>query len=102
MVDLARLPALPNCKPKCLTCTEGKSLVPYMMATMDSENDAAFSQYPRPNETPSKTPNSDKPKLKQINIMGYSIRTDQYRYTAWIKFIGKTFQKSNVNSSKFF
>lgn len=95
LVELARLPIIPKCHEKSLTCTEGKSLVPYMMEiAKDSEDDVAFSQFPRPSEFPSKNPNSDKPKLNQIKIMGYSIRTPQYRYTVWIKFTGKTFQKS--------
>lgn len=45
-----------------------------------------FTQYPRPNIYPNKKINSDKPRLKNIKIMGYSIRTDRYRYTEWIKF----------------
>ena len=46
----------------------------------------AFSQYPRPSKYPTIKPNSDKPKLAEIRIMGYSIRTSRYRYTEWIKF----------------
>lgn len=44
----------------------------------------AFTQYPRPSRFP--TSNSDKPRLKQIKIMGYSIRTSRFRYTEWVKF----------------
>lgn len=46
----------------------------------------AFTQYPRPSLYPTLKPNSDKPRLKDIKIMGYSIRTDRYRYTEWVKF----------------
>ncbi len=46
---------------------EGVSTVPLFTDTKKSWKKAAFSQYPRPN-----------------NIMGYSIRTEQYRYTEWI------------------
>ena len=42
---------------------------------------AVFSQYPRPSDTPQE--NSDQPKLKDIRIMGYTMRTERYRYTEW-------------------
>ncbi|KAB1253041.1 Iduronate 2-sulfatase [Camelus dromedarius] len=44
----------------------------------------AYSQYPRPADSPQW--NSDKPSLKDIKIMGYSIRTIDYRYTVWVGF----------------
>lgn len=47
---------------------------------------AGFSQYPRPGVSPTWSPNSDKPRLHKIKIMGYTLRTKRYRYTAWIKF----------------
>ena len=46
---------------------EGVSVVPLLEEPKKKWKSAAFSQYPRPK-----------------NIMGYSIRTDQYRYTEWI------------------
>lgn len=46
----------------------------------------AFSQYPRPGEYPTLKPNSDKPKLKEIKIMGCSMRTNKFRYTEWCGF----------------
>ena len=46
---------------------EGISMVPLFTNPKKSWKKAAFSQYPRPG-----------------NIMGYSMRTDQYRYTEWI------------------
>jgi iduronate 2-sulfatase len=45
---------------------EGTSTVPLMKDISRPWKKAAFSQYPRPK-----------------NIMGYSMRTDQYRYTEW-------------------
>ena len=45
---------------------EGTSLVPVMEDPRRPWKKAAFSQYPRPHD-----------------IMGYSMRTDQYRYTEW-------------------
>ena len=46
---------------------EGISMVPLFNDPNKPWKKAAFSQYPRPN-----------------NIMGYSMRTDQYRYNEWI------------------
>lgn len=45
-----------------------------------------FNQYPRPSNFPTLNPNSDKPQLKNIKIMGYSLRTKRYRYIEWIHF----------------
>uniref|UniRef100_A0A8D0HEL2 Iduronate 2-sulfatase n=1 Tax=Sphenodon punctatus TaxID=8508 RepID=A0A8D0HEL2_SPHPU len=79
-------------------CTEGESIVQYFDTTKEEEDDdeddyvdkndreptIAFSQYPRPADTPQL--NSDKPDLKDIRVMGYSMRTDDYRYTLWFGF----------------
>ncbi|MFH0988861.1 MAG: sulfatase [bacterium] len=46
---------------------EGTSMVPLMNDPKKAWKKAAFSQYPRPKK-----------------MMGYSMRTDQYRYTEWI------------------
>jgi len=46
---------------------EGTSFVPLMDDPKKPWKKAAFSQYPRPH-----------------NMMGYSMRTDQYRYTEWM------------------
>lgn len=56
------------------------------------EKSAVFTQYPRPGIFPTETPNSDRPRLREIKIMGYSIRTKRYRYTEWIKFDPKNFK----------
>lgn len=128
LVDLASLSNnIPKCKnnaDKTLLCFAGKSLVPLMLenGTIDScqpkNSDAranytkaqikqsrttknefaefAISQYPRPSEYPQR--NSDKPRLKTIKIMGYSIRTKRYRYTEWISFNNTSF-KINWNNS---
>ncbi len=47
---------------------EGTSLKPVMDNPKRAWKKAAFSQYPRPR-----------------NVMGYSMRTDRYRYTEWVK-----------------
>jgi arylsulfatase A-like enzyme len=46
---------------------EGTSLLPLMVDPTRPWKSAAFSQYPRPG-----------------NIMGYSMRTDRYRYNEWV------------------
>lgn len=53
---------------------------------------AAFSQYPRPGPEPSVHPDSDQPPMRDTTIMGYSMRTNRYRYTAWLKFNNVTFK----------
>lgn len=88
VVELAGLPKMSSCSASVNlnACTEGKSLL-----SMEMEGNAAVSQYPRPGVFP--TLLSDKPRLNQIQIMGYSIRTKQFRYTIWIRFDPKTLQK---------
>ncbi|XP_011860062.1 PREDICTED: iduronate 2-sulfatase [Vollenhovia emeryi] len=75
-------------------CGEGITLLPLIKSTLKCQNipwkKAAFSQYPRPGIQPTHRPNSDKPRLKEINIMGYSLKTSDYRYTAWIPFAHAT------------
>nr|XP_012224641.1 PREDICTED: iduronate 2-sulfatase isoform X1 [Linepithema humile]XP_012224642.1 PREDICTED: iduronate 2-sulfatase isoform X1 [Linepithema humile]XP_012224643.1 PREDICTED: iduronate 2-sulfatase isoform X1 [Linepithema humile]XP_012224644.1 PREDICTED: iduronate 2-sulfatase isoform X1 [Linepithema humile]XP_012224645.1 PREDICTED: iduronate 2-sulfatase isoform X1 [Linepithema humile] len=75
-------------------CSEGITLLPLIKSTLRCQNtswkEAAFSQYPRPGIQPTLHPNSDKPRLKDINIMGYTLKTGDYRYTAWIPFAHET------------
>lgn len=95
--DLANLGQnIQKCKnngDKSKLCFEGNSLIPMMKGFM-IEKGFAISQYPRPSVYPQK--NSDKPRLKHINIMGYSIRTKQFRYTEWVSFNNTSF-KTNWN-----
>jgi arylsulfatase A-like enzyme len=56
------------CKLKIPQHCEGISLVPLIKDSKRSWKTAAFSQYPRAG-----------------NVMGYSMRTDRYRYTEWLK-----------------
>ncbi|XP_077277378.1 iduronate 2-sulfatase isoform X2 [Temnothorax americanus] len=75
-------------------CGEGITLLPLIKSTLECQTipwkKAAFSQYPRPGIQPTLRPNSDKPRLKEINIMGYSLKTSDYRYTAWVPFAYET------------
>lgn len=93
-------PACPEMSFGVVLCTEGTSIVHYFNVSgrmveegkegcdgtdrCFKEEPFAFSQYPRPADTPQW--NSDKPKLKDIRIMGYSMRTIDYRYTVWVQF----------------
>ncbi|MEM9299081.1 MAG: sulfatase [Bacteroidota bacterium] len=67
LCELAGLVPLPR--------LEGKSLVPLMKGGMTSVKPFALSQYPRGKD-----------------VMGYSIRTENYRYTEWIKGGWRTFK----------
>ncbi|KRT82129.1 hypothetical protein AMK59_4806 [Oryctes borbonicus] len=99
LVDLTRVsPRLETCKSNRINaklCTEGSSLLPLMMSKIDAikcrGKSAVFSQYPR-SLHPSEYPNSDTPFLKDIKIMGYSIRTKTYRYTEWVEFDSRIFR----------
>ncbi|XP_067903219.1 iduronate 2-sulfatase [Heterodontus francisci] len=72
-------------------CTEGKSVACYLNFNAMNWNSElfAYSQYPRPADKPQL--NSDLPLLKDIRIMGYSIRSDDYRYTQWVSYNASTF-----------
>ncbi|XP_055701276.1 iduronate 2-sulfatase [Phlebotomus papatasi] len=91
IVDLLDLPQVPQCTAtnpiRQDLCTEGESLVPYLKnRNKRNLRKMAFSQYPRPGDYPTEKPNSDKPRLEEIRIMGYSLRTHRFRYTLWIDF----------------
>lgn len=80
-------------------CTEGRSLSALLRAPADTANfTASFSQFARP-EHPNNMVDvscrakgvskhcADGPCLDGCpNKMGYTVRTDQYRYTAWVGF----------------
>uniref|UniRef100_A0A4X1SVW1 Iduronate 2-sulfatase n=1 Tax=Sus scrofa TaxID=9823 RepID=A0A4X1SVW1_PIG len=79
-------------------CREGRNLLKYFQfGDLEEEPHArgnprelvAYSQYPRPADAPQW--NSDKPSLKDIKVMGYSIRTVDYRYTVWVGFSPREF-----------
>jgi arylsulfatase A-like enzyme len=60
---------------------DGKSLVPVMKNNKTSVKEYAMSQYPR---------KMDKADINKVEdgkgkLMGYSMRTEQYRYTVWLK-----------------
>ncbi|XP_075429400.1 iduronate 2-sulfatase [Ascaphus truei] len=97
IAELAGLPAPPACpQPSFGTalCTEGRSIASHFNISDANDCDivesVAYSCYPRPSDIPQW--NSDLPDLKDIKIMGYSIRTIDYRYTLWAAFDPATFK----------
>ena len=86
LVDAAGLPPLPLCprdSSHIRLCREGTSLMPLVTdPTATSWKKRVFSQYPRGG-----------------NIMGYSMRTERYRYTKWVKFDHKTYTPDWSKSS---
>ncbi len=93
LVELSGLGSLQECpldSSKSDLCTEGHSFADIVYYTSgykkwhNTWKNATFSQYPRPSVKPQN--DSDKPRLKNIKIMGYSMRTTNLRYTEWIGF----------------
>jgi len=60
---------------------DGKSLKPIMKDKNASVGEFAISQYPRS----LKAKDMEKEGMESGDIMGYSIRTEKYRYTIWMK-----------------
>ncbi|KAM8952895.1 iduronate 2-sulfatase [Pelodytes ibericus] len=89
VAELAKLPIPPSCPHPSFhveLCTESHSIASYFdtpqIDKQNITNIAAYSSYPRPSDTPQW--NSDLPDLRDIKIMGYSMRTLDYRYTVWV------------------
>ena len=77
LTEAAGLPGIPLCPRDnatlVRTCTEGASLLPLVENPSRKWKPAVFSQYPR--------------MACDGNIlMGYTMRTDQYRYTEWVQY----------------
>ncbi|XP_033186851.1 iduronate 2-sulfatase isoform X2 [Bombus vancouverensis nearcticus] len=95
IADLANI-SIPICSNESMqiTCSEGITFIPLIRAALKNEvilwKKAAFAQYPRPSIEPSIHPNSDEPRLKEIKAMGYTLRTNTYRYIAWLSFNPET------------
>ena len=77
LVEAAGFPAIPLCpkdSTKVALCREGASLMPLIEnPARKTWKQRVFSQYPRG------------------GVMGYTMRTDRYRYTQWVKFDKKTY-----------
>ena len=92
LTELAGLPVPPLCPvngKSPLACIEGSSLAPLLKDPNQQWKKAAFSQYPRPSNG-GLTIIPNKPAFKKVdhneNVMGYSMRVDQYRFTDWYHF----------------
>lgn len=75
LVEAAGLPQLPLCPENSsmiALCREGTSLIPLIKSLVVPWKNASFSQYPRYQDG--------------NEIMGYTIRTDLFRYTEWAEF----------------
>ena len=82
-----------------LACHEGNSFVPLLTDPDKKWKKAVFSQYPRPSQglqiIPGLLPKPFKVATEQLeNIMGYTIRVDNYRFTEWVRF-NRTTAKPN-------
>ena len=91
ITELAGLPVPPMCPVNGkypLVCVEGTSLTPLLHDPNQQWKKAAFSQYPRPNTGMTVIPNEPPFNHNEHgeNVMGYSIRVDQYRFTEWYRF----------------
>ncbi|XP_075043431.1 iduronate 2-sulfatase [Mixophyes fleayi] len=101
LAELVHLPLLPECPVPSFhidLCTEGQSLAPYFnMSGHEKYNveRVAYSSYPRPSDTPQW--DSDLPDLKDIRIMGYSMRTSDYRFTLWVGYNPVTFRANIID-----
>ncbi|EDQ92138.1 uncharacterized protein MONBRDRAFT_22994 [Monosiga brevicollis MX1] len=94
LVDLAGLPSLETCAPGSMAalCTEGFSMRPLFTDPTRAWKSAAFSQYARPAPSPDNGFPADlfSPPLHvaghREGVMGFTIRTNTYRYTNWVWF----------------
>ncbi len=95
IVEAAGLPTIPICpegkSTKTKLCREGTSLMPLIANQTGPWKTAVFSQYPRrPGVSEEIAFVQEMVEEDYVNypIMGYSVRTDQLRYTEWVKFHG--------------
>ena len=82
-------PVCPEGSKDLLACIEGTSVAPLLKKPEQQWKKAAFSQYPRPSyegliQIPGKPPFSNN--THEEDIMGYSVRVDQYHFIEWYKF----------------
>nr|KAG5698854.1 hypothetical protein BaRGS_019706 [Batillaria attramentaria] len=94
LTKLAQLPVPNTCPENPFMVdfySEGASLVPVLKHVIDPTmpltwKQAAFSQYRRPYTDPANR------NMTRHDIMGYTMRTDLYRYTEWIGFNSTSYQ----------
>jgi len=93
LCDLSGIPVPAN--------LDGKSLVPVMKNPKSKVKDYAVSQYPRS----LKKKDTEKAGLDSRDLMGYSIRTDKYRYTIWMNNnyrSNEAFDKNRIYASELY
>ena len=90
LTDLAGIDVPPMCtenSPKSIACVEGSSVAPLLKNPDREWKKAAFSQFPRPYSGLNKIPGHTAFKYDHYeNVMGYSIRVHDYRFTEWYSF----------------
>ena len=90
LTDLAGIDVPPMCtenSPKSIACVEGSSVAPLLKDPDWEWKKAAFSQFPRPYSGLNKIPGHTAFKYDHYeNVMGYSIRVHDYRFTEWYSF----------------
>uniref|UniRef100_H2YQV4 Iduronate 2-sulfatase n=1 Tax=Ciona savignyi TaxID=51511 RepID=H2YQV4_CIOSA len=86
LAELAQIPIPPTCpeNPFNVSLNEEKNIYSWNTIIPVSWKSAVFSQYPRPSDYPQE--NTDLPNLKDIRIMGYTMRTHHHRFTEWVTF----------------
>ena len=89
-VALPTCPRLSAASRDVSLCTEGRSLSPLLRQPDRPWATAAYSQFPRPEHPGSvESVGCRSQGINETscpNKMGYSVRTDTYRYTAWVGF----------------
>jgi arylsulfatase A-like enzyme len=90
LTELAGIDVPPLCtkdSPRSIACVEGTSVAPLLVDPDRQWKNGAFSQFPRPNSGLRQI--TGRPGFVQgdtLNVMGYSIRVDKYRFTEWYGF----------------
>eukprot|EP00117_Sycon_ciliatum_P027848 scpid89841/ scgid22523/ Iduronate 2-sulfatase; Alpha-L-iduronate sulfate sulfatase; Iduronate 2-sulfatase 42 kDa chain; Iduronate 2-sulfatase 14 kDa chain len=89
LTDLAGLPQpelCPTHSHNISVCVEGISAAPLLKDPKQQWKKGAFSQYARPNSGIFYIPDHKYPNPPRESVMGYSIRTDKWRFTEWVRF----------------
>eukprot|EP00750_Incisomonas_marina_P028423 INCI6711.2.p1 GENE.INCI6711.2~~INCI6711.2.p1 ORF type:complete len:155 (+),score=21.32 INCI6711.2:105-569(+) len=102
MPTLAEIAGLPS-RTTNLTLLDGTSLLPLLKDDVASwKNKSAFSQYPRKSNNDSalwRHNGIDHVNRSLFTHMGYSIRTDEWRYNEWWEWDGKSLSAKWGNES---
>ena len=90
IAEAAGLPSIPLCaegkSAKTELCREGRSLLPLISNATTPWKTAVFSQYPRKIVVTEENAEADVDVSKGPPVMGYTVRTDGYRFTEWARF----------------